>query len=39
MPAMYPDTVSYIPIFIVAMSFALLCKFVHLTASSWQKGE
>ena len=38
-PAMYPDTTSYILIFIVAMSFASLCRFVHLTASSWQKGE
>ena len=38
-PAMYPDTTSYILIFIVAMSFALLCKFVHPAAFSWQKGE
>ena len=36
---MYPDATSYILIFIVAMSFALLCKFVHPAAFSWQKGE
>jgi len=39
MPAMYPDTSSCALIFIVTTLFIILCKFVYLAASSWQKGE